>query len=117
MKPGALGEHPAGEDAVLLAGELDLVHLDERGGVRRFRGRAGIADPRRDLQGAELDRLIDGNLQMRDPTRHLIESGEDGDLVLDRLGLGQSAGHSQRHGQHKAGHGKLPKRLESPPRG
>jgi hypothetical protein len=29
VKPGALGEHPAGEDPLLLAGELDLVHLDE----------------------------------------------------------------------------------------
>jgi hypothetical protein len=29
VKPGALGEHPAGEDALLLARELDLVHLDE----------------------------------------------------------------------------------------
>jgi hypothetical protein len=29
VKAGALGEHPAGEDAVLLARELDLVDLHE----------------------------------------------------------------------------------------
>jgi hypothetical protein len=29
MKPRALGEHPPGEDAVLLAGERDLIHFDE----------------------------------------------------------------------------------------
>jgi len=29
VKTGAFGEHPAGEDALLLARELDLVHLDE----------------------------------------------------------------------------------------
>jgi len=29
VKPGAFGEHPAGKDPLLLAVELDLVHLDE----------------------------------------------------------------------------------------
>jgi hypothetical protein len=29
VKAGALGEHPAGEDALQLAGELHLVNLDE----------------------------------------------------------------------------------------
>jgi hypothetical protein len=29
VKPGAFGEHPAGEYALLLAGECDLIHLDE----------------------------------------------------------------------------------------
>jgi hypothetical protein len=29
MKPGALGEHPSGKDPLLLAVELDLVHLDK----------------------------------------------------------------------------------------
>jgi len=29
VKPGALGEHPAGEDPLLLARQLDLVDLDE----------------------------------------------------------------------------------------
>jgi hypothetical protein len=30
MKAGALGEHPAREDALHLAGELHLVDLDKR---------------------------------------------------------------------------------------
>jgi hypothetical protein len=29
VKPRALGEHPPGEDAVLLARQRDLVHFDE----------------------------------------------------------------------------------------
>lgn len=29
MKAGALGEHPAGKNALHFAGELDLVDLDE----------------------------------------------------------------------------------------
>jgi hypothetical protein len=29
VEPGALGEHPAGKDALLLTAELDLVDLDE----------------------------------------------------------------------------------------
>jgi len=30
VKPGAVGEHPTGKDALNVAVELDLVHLDER---------------------------------------------------------------------------------------
>jgi hypothetical protein len=29
VEPGALSEHPPGKDPLLLAVELDLVHLDE----------------------------------------------------------------------------------------
>jgi len=29
VKPGALSEHPPGEDPMLLAGELDFIDLDE----------------------------------------------------------------------------------------
>jgi hypothetical protein len=87
VKPGALGEHPARENPLLLARELNLVHLDEGGGVWRFGGRARIADPRGDFQRAKLDRLIDGDLKMRDPARHLVESGEHGNWVLDGRGV------------------------------
>jgi hypothetical protein len=103
VKPGAFGEHPAGKDPLLLAAELDLVHLDERGGVGCLGGRAGIADPWRHLQSAELHRLIDGNLEMRDPPRDLVEGGEHGDLVLDDLGLRQLRRQSRRQGQDAQG--------------
>ena len=86
MKAWAIGEHPAGKDALDLSGELDLVNLDEGCGVRRLGGRAGIADPRRHFERAELHRLIDRDLQMRDAARHLVESGKHGDLVLDDFG-------------------------------
>jgi hypothetical protein len=87
VKPGALGEHPAGEDPLLLARELDLVHFDEGRGVRGLRRRARIANARRHLQRAELHRLIDGNLQMGDAAGDLVEGGEDGDRVLDGVGV------------------------------
>jgi len=40
VKAGALGEHPAGEDPLHLARQLDLVDLDEGGGVGRLGRRA-----------------------------------------------------------------------------
>jgi hypothetical protein len=88
VKAGALGEHPAGEDALHLAGQLHLVDLDEGGRVGRFRRRARVADARRHLQCAELHRLVDGNLEMRDAPGHLVERGEHGNRVLDRFGSG-----------------------------
>jgi len=96
VKAGAFGEHPACEDAVLVARELDLVDLHERGRVRRLGRRARIANARRNLQRAEFDCLIDGHFQMRDAARHFVEGGEDGDLVLD--GLGMESLTRQRHG-------------------
>ncbi|ODR97077.1 hypothetical protein AUC69_13280 [Methyloceanibacter superfactus] len=66
-----------------------------------LRGRTRVADARGDLQGAELDRLIDGHFEMGDAARHLVEGGEHGNRVLDRLGLGQP----RRHGGKEARHG------------
>jgi hypothetical protein len=86
VKAWAIREHPAGKDALDLSGELDLVNLDEGCGMRRLGGWAGIADPRRHFERAELHRLIDRNFQMRDAPSHLVESGKDGDLVLDDFG-------------------------------
>jgi hypothetical protein len=86
VKAGAFGEHPAREDALHLPRQLHLIDFDEARRLRRFRGRAAVADARRDFQRSELNGLIDGNLQVRDAARHLIERGEDGDRILDRLG-------------------------------
>jgi hypothetical protein len=88
VKAGALGEHPAGKDPLHLAGELHLVHLDERCGARLLRRRAGVAHARRHLERAELHRVVDGNFQMRNPARDFVESGEDGDRVPDDFGRG-----------------------------
>jgi len=90
VKAGALGKHPAREDPLLLAVELHLVHLDERGGVRRLRGRSAVAGARRHLQRAELDRLADGDLEMRDAACHLVEGGKLGNRILDDLGLSET---------------------------
>jgi hypothetical protein len=87
VKTGAFGEHPPGEDTLHVAGQLDLIHLDEGRGVRRLGWRARMADARRHPQGAELHRLIHLNFEMRDAARHLVEGGEHGDRILDRLGL------------------------------
>jgi hypothetical protein len=86
VKAGAIGEHPAGKDALDLSSKLDLVNLDEGCGVRRLGGWPGIADSRRHFERAELHSLIDRNFQMRDTPRHLVESGKHGDLVLDDFG-------------------------------
>lgn len=87
VKAGAVGEHPAGEDALHLAGELDLVHFDEGGGLRSLGGRASVAYARRNFQRAELDRLIDGNFQMRNPPGDLVERGEHRNFVADDFSL------------------------------
>ena len=97
VKAGAIGEHPAGKDALDLSGELDLVNLDEGVGVRRLGWRPGVANPRRHFQRAELHRLIDRNFQMRDAPRHLVESGKLGDLVLDGFGT------RSRYAKHRGG--------------
>jgi len=86
VKAGALGEHPAGEDALHLARELHLVDLDEGCGVGRFGRRTGVADPGRHFERTELDRLIDRNLEMGDAPRHLIEGGENRDRVPNDFG-------------------------------
>ncbi len=86
VKAGALGEHPPREDALDLAGELDLVDLDEGRGVRRFGRRRRIANPRRYLERAELDGLIDRNLEMGDAPGHLVERSEHGNIVLNLVG-------------------------------
>lgn len=91
VKPWALGKHPAGENPLLLARELDLVHFDEGGGVGRFGRGARIADPWGDLQRAELDGLIDGDLKMGNAAGHLVEGGEHGNRVLDGLGVAEPA--------------------------
>jgi hypothetical protein len=86
VKAGAFGEHPAGEDPLHLARQLDLVHLDEGRGVGRIGRRARVAHPWGHLQSAELDGLIYWDLQVRDTPRHLVEGGEHGNRVLDRIG-------------------------------
>jgi hypothetical protein len=86
VKAGAIGEHPAGKDTLDLSAEFDLVHLDEGCGVRRLRGRAGIADTRRHFQRSELDGLIDGDLKMRDAPGHLVEGCKHRDRVLNIVG-------------------------------
>ncbi len=96
VKAWAIGEHPAGKNALDLSGELDLVNLDEGCGVGRLGGGARIANPRRHFERAELHRLIDRNFQMRDAPRHFVEGGKHGDLVLD--GFGTHSGHAKHRG-------------------
>ena len=78
-------EHPAGEDAFDLALQRHLVDLDEGVGVRRFGGRAGVADPRRHLQRAELYRLADRGIEADDAAGDFIEAGEQGAFVRNLL--------------------------------
>jgi hypothetical protein len=97
VKAGALGEHPAGENPLHLAGELHFVHLYEGGGVGSLGRRPGVAYARRHLERTELHGLIDGDLKMGDASRHLVERCEHRDRVLDRVCVGDLRGKSPRH--------------------
>jgi len=99
VKAGALGEHPAGEDALHLAGELHLVDLNEGGRIRRLGRRPRVADARSDLQRAELHRLVQRDFQVGDAARHLVQGGEYGDGILDDLGPGGVRGEQRDDGQ------------------
>jgi hypothetical protein len=92
VKTGAFGEHPAGEDTMHLARERGFVDLDKGCGARRLGRRAGIADPRRHFERAELDRLVHGDFQMVDAPRDLVQSGEHRDLIPNDLGMGRARG-------------------------
>jgi hypothetical protein len=90
VKARAFGEHPAGEDPLHVAVELDLVNLDEGGGVGRLGRWAGVAHAGRDFQGAKRDGLIDRNFEMGNASCHLVEGGKHGNLVFDDLGMGRA---------------------------
>ena len=85
----ARGEHPAGEDALDLALQRQLVDLDEAVGVRRLGRRARVADARRHLERAELHRLVDRDIEGDDAAGDLVEAGEHrgriGDVLRRRL--------------------------------
>src|SRR5690606_4131833 len=59
---------------------------DEHRGPLRLRGRARVADARGDLQRAELHRLVDIDVELRDPPGDLVEPRERRDGVGDGLG-------------------------------
>ena len=91
VQAGARGEHPAGEEPLDLVGERDLVDLDEGGGLRRLRRRAGMADARRHLQRAELHRLVDQHVEGDGAAGDLVEAGELGHRIVDRRGATAAA--------------------------
>ena len=88
VEAGARGEHPSGENAFHLAGERDLVDLDESVGLRRFGRRPREADARRHLQRAELNRLVDIDVEGDDASGDLVEPGKHRDRVGDLFGAG-----------------------------
>jgi hypothetical protein len=64
-------------------------------------GRACVANARRHFERAELHGLTHLDLKMRDAARHFVKRGEDGDLILDLLGLRRpSQGHGKGCGHH-----------------
>jgi hypothetical protein len=101
VKSRAFGEHPAGEDTLDLARELDLIHLDEGRGIRWLGRRARVADPRRNLEGTELHGVIDRYLEMGDAAGDLVEGREHGDRILDLVGAGKR-GRKRGRNRHKA---------------
>ena len=103
VQAGTGRKHPAGKDplgglgavdlAVIDLAIVDFVDLDEALGQRRLGLRPRQADARRDLQRAELDRLVDGDVEGNDAPGDLVEPGEDrggmADGVRARAGAGQ----------------------------
>jgi hypothetical protein len=88
MKAWAFREHPAGEDALNLAGKLHLIDLHEGRSMGCLGRRTGVAHPWGHLERAEFHRLVDRDLEMRDAPGDLVERGELGDWILDDLGVG-----------------------------
>jgi hypothetical protein len=87
VKARAFGKHPAGEDTLHVAVELDLVNLDKGGGVGRLGRRTGVANAGGYFEGAKRDGLINRNFEMGNAAGDLIEGGKHGNLVLDDLGM------------------------------
>ena len=85
VQSGAGSEGPAGEDALDLALQGHLLDLDEGIRVRRLRRRPRVAHPRRDLQRAELHRLVDGDIEGGDAAGNFVEAGKHGGRIGDLL--------------------------------
>ena len=69
---------------------VDLVDLGEGVGLRRLGRRARIADPRSDLQRAELHGLVDRHLERGGSAGDLVEPVEHGGRVADLVGESRS---------------------------
>ena len=65
VQAGTGSKHPAGEDALDLALERDFVDFDKGIGIRRLGRGTRVADPRGDLQGAELHGFADRRVEAR----------------------------------------------------
>lgn len=87
IEAGALGKHPTGEDAFLVAIEQYLVDFDKRGGLRRLGRWAGKANARRYLQCAEFHRLIEGHFEAGNARGDLVEGGKYGNAVFHALSV------------------------------
>src|SRR5665213_1509083 len=90
VESGARGVHPAGEDALDLAIEADLVDLDERVRLRRQRRRTVVADAGRHLQRTELHRLVYVDIERGYAPGDLVEAVKNGDGIGDAAGLGRN---------------------------
>src|SRR5690606_14895728 len=90
----ALREHPPAENPPDLAIQSDFIDFDEGIGLRFFGPGARIADARRHLESAELDRLIDVNVKGDDAAGDLVDAGEFRDGIGHTLDLGAGAGSS-----------------------
>jgi len=56
-----------------------------------------------------LDRLADGDLEMRDAARHLVEGGKFGNRVLDDLGLSKARQYQGGHDDGRAHRASCPR--------
>ncbi len=101
VQAGAVGEHPAGKDPLLLLLVVDLVDLGEGVGVRRIGRRARIADARRHLQRAELHRLVQRDLEGDDAAGDLVEPVEHRDRIGDLVGVSRRGEKAERANERR----------------
>ena len=101
VQPGAVGEHPAGKDPLDRFLLVDLVDLGEDVGLRLIGRRARIANAGRDLQRAELNRLVERDLERDDSAGDLVEAVEHRGRIGDLVGVsrGSEAGERERAGE------------------
>ncbi len=86
VQAGAVGEHPAGEDLLVLFLLVDLVDLGEHVGLRRLRQRARVAGRAASPAARQIAPSRDRDLKGDDAAGDLVESLEHRGRVADLVG-------------------------------
>jgi hypothetical protein len=85
MQAGACGKHPAGKYPLDFAFERNFIDLDKCICIGRFSRRPRIANPRGNLERAELHRFTDRRIERNDAAGDFVEPREHGTGIGDLL--------------------------------